>query len=206
MASQLDQTFDLVQEAQSGNAFAMELLFLRYYPRTQKVVELRLGRHLRGRVEVQDVLQETFIAAFRGFENFRMENESSLINWLSKLAEHRIVSMERHESALKREASRLVGITVDELADVIEAEDDGRAIIPLELAIRNEELHRVEDTITELSAPHREVIILRNYLGMSWAQVALEMERPSDDAARMLHAYAVKDLSRRLGDMVDAGA
>jgi DNA-directed RNA polymerase specialized sigma24 family protein len=56
----------------------------------------------------------------------------------------------------------------------------------------------LETCVAELSEELRELIILREYAGASWEEIAKETGRPSPDAARMMHGKAMLELSKLL--------
>lgn len=188
----------LVQRAQAGDQEALNLLFARYYNRVRKIVRLRMGR-LRNRMESADIVQKTFIAAVGNFDRFELRDESSLINWLAKIAERQIKGEIKRAEALKRggldQEKALHGIrtatsegtlTLDPVADVE---------LPLDAVDKDEQREILEECIGELKYEWREVIILRNYTRASWKTVAEEMGSPSVDASRMLYARALVELS-----------
>ena len=199
MSDEVTHSLDLVLKAQEGDAQALNRLFERYYERVRRIVRLRLGSKLRESVESGDILQETFIAAVRSFENFEMREEASLINWLSRLAERQIIAAADYHGAKKRDQRRNVAIT----GSIIETTNMKTALCfpddttqPLERLAANEESKIVERCLDELPAEYRELILLRNYAGASWESVAEETNRPSAAAARMMHARAMIVLGR----------
>ena len=88
----LTVSLDLVRRAQGGDDQALNKLVERYYDRVRRIVRLRLGNNLRECVDSADILQNTFIAAVQSFQAFEMREEASLINWLSRLAQHQIIA------------------------------------------------------------------------------------------------------------------
>jgi DNA-directed RNA polymerase specialized sigma24 family protein len=76
----------LVCRAQGGDRDAFEELFATYRERLAAVVRCRLGAGLRGRVEVEDVLQETFVRAFPAVARFEERHADSFFLWLSGIA------------------------------------------------------------------------------------------------------------------------
>ncbi|MEM7235185.1 MAG: sigma factor, partial [Planctomycetota bacterium] len=102
----LTLTLELVQDAQAGNREALNRLLDRYSNRVRTIIRLRLGSKLRERVDSVDILQETLIEAIQGFDRFEMRDEGSLINWLSKLAERKILNARDFHAALKRDFTR----------------------------------------------------------------------------------------------------
>ena len=86
-----DGTFDLVQRARRGDRAALDSLFERYYSRVMTIVRLRMGKGLRLHVESGDIAQNTFYEATKDIDKFEYRGEASLINWLSKIVQHKIL-------------------------------------------------------------------------------------------------------------------
>ena len=201
----LAQTFDLVRQAQNGEREALDDLFARYYERVQRVVRVRVGAGLRRRLESGDVLQRTFLKAFEIFDRFEMRDESSLMNWLATLAERQIHELVEHHGRDKRAAARERSLDAAEasaaLAGAGSVADTAR-LRPDNLAALDEHQRRLETALDELPAAQRELIVMREYLGMSWQQVAAESGRSSPDAARVACSAAMAALTikmRQLG-------
>ena len=57
---------------------------------------------------------------------------------------------------------------------------------------------QLEDAIHDLPEQYRDVILLRDYAGCSWDEIAKETGRPTESAARMVHARAMVALSKRM--------
>jgi RNA polymerase sigma-70 factor (ECF subfamily) len=190
---ELTQSFELVNRAQGGDLEAYNRLFERYYERVLHIVRMRIGRRVRGYLEAEDILQETFIAAVNSFERFEMRNESSLINWLAKLAEHKIKEAVDYHHAQKRDKRRERA-----LAHVRNAMASGTLVFdpPADVKLPLQELEDaelvgiMEECISELSEDHREVILLRLYAKGSWSWVAEQTGRPTEGAARELFRRA----------------
>lgn len=190
-------TEDLLAAAKAGKSDAREELFARYRPRVLAIARSRLGRHLRRALDSQDLVQEALVEAARDLEQFEWRGESSLIRWLARLLEHRATAQADRLTAQKRDLRREVPL-----------EDGARPIgahaavasnnDPLEQAARGEMEERVRDALDRLTERQREVILLRDYAGCSWDEVAAEMGLSSPDAARMLHVRAVAKLGELL--------
>ncbi|TDJ65836.1 MAG: sigma-70 family RNA polymerase sigma factor [Planctomycetota bacterium] len=194
-------SIELVRKAQGGDFSALDRLFERYYPRVLRIVNVRLGRELARYVESEDILQETFIAAVNAFDQFEMRDESSLIVWLSKIAENQIRRVAAHEEALKRDRyrERALRHVQDSHASgdiVYDPEDPLRG--PLEGLALEEDIATIEECLQEMSMINREVLLLRFYADATWEQVAEELELTSSVAARSRSARALTDLARRL--------
>ena len=71
---------NLVEECLAGNAVSFQLLVERYQERM-----FSLARHYtRSAVEVEDIVQETFLKAFRRLDSF--QQQASFSTWLYRIA------------------------------------------------------------------------------------------------------------------------
>lgn len=192
MKSSMQATLELVRQSQAGDREALDALFARYAPRVLKIVRLRMHAALRVRLDSVDVLQDTILAAFKGFDAFEMRDEASFINWLSRIAENTIADSVDRLHTQKRDPGREVAVDASELS--------AGPLVPLDVLVRGEEEARLAAAIASLPDEYRECIVLRNYVGASFAAIAEQSERPSEGAARMMHAQAMRRLVAALAD------
>ena len=192
-------TVELVQRAQAGDLLARDALFARYSDRVLAIARVRLGAKLRGALESTDILQEALAEAVRGFERFEMRDESGLIRWLAKLVEHRITAKASYHRAAKR-AATVVSLEQDrrEGGKTRTLEIKADSPTPSAELARREEQDAVQQALAELPERHRELILLRDYAGSSWDEIAAEVGAPSAAAARMMHARALTKLGALL--------
>ena len=199
-----DHTIDLVRAAQGGDPTALSRLLERYYPRVHRIVRIRLGDRLRQRLDSGDILQETFAAAVRMFDRFEMRDDASLINWLAKIAERQISDANDYHGAERRQSDKEVALdarsATDSDAGGLRERLAADITQPLDKLARQQEQTLIEECLDELGETHRELIVLRELAGCSWSQVAKETGRPSADAARMMHAKALLELTKRVRD------
>lgn len=198
----LTQSLDLVRSAQNGDSGALNLLFERYYERVRRVVRMRLGHKLRLEMDSGDILQETFLAAAKAFDKYEVREEAALINWLAKLAENQIIRAADYHGAQKRNQDRRMHIQSlsgsGNMSDTQSYQLPGDAPKPDDQVAGIEEEELLERCVSELDDEYRELIILREYAGASWEEIARETGRPSSDAARMMHGKAMLELSKLL--------
>ena len=194
----IDRTMDLVRRAHGGDGAALDRIIDRYYERVRRIVRLRLGSALRKRVDSSDILQEVFLEAVKRFDRFEMRDDGSLIHWMACMVESRIRDAADYFGAAKRDAGREVPLAGD--STQLDRDLTAGGLLPAESAQRQEQIARLEAAIERLSPPDRELILLRDYAGLSWERIAELTGRPTPDAARMAHAEAVKRLGRLLGE------
>ena len=75
-----DPDSSLVLLAQEGNARAFEALVIKY----QRRIARHVARYVKLASDVEDVVQETFIRAYRGLGSFR--GQSTFYTWLYRIA------------------------------------------------------------------------------------------------------------------------
>jgi len=202
----LTRSIELVNRAQAGDLDAYNRLFERYYERVLHIVRIRLGPRMRSYVEAEDILQETFIAAVNTFERFEMRNESSLVNWLAKMAEHKIKEAVDYHHAQKRDRRRdraLVHVRNAMASGSLHFDPPAQVKLPVQQVEENELKRVMEECLAELSDDHKEVIVLRLYAKGSWAWVAEQMGRPTDGAARELFRRAKIALVNKVSQRID---
>src|SRR5262245_1804364 len=102
-----EQLLDL---ARAGDGVALGQLLELYHSYLALLARLQIGRRLQGKVDADDLVQETFLEGHRSFDQFRGSTESELVSWLrqilaSKLADlmRRYLGTQRRDVRLERE-------------------------------------------------------------------------------------------------------
>ena len=198
MPEDLGVTLQLVRRAQSGDRAALQPLFERYYERVRRIARVRLGQGLRQRMDSGDIVQETFLAALGAFDHFEVRDESSLLQWLAVLLENRIRDAADWNDAARRAAGRERPLVAQGRSGTIAIDPAASGPTPADGAARDEQLAALDDALAGLPEQDRELIVLRDYVGMSWDEVAQRVGRPSADAARMAHGKVLLELAARM--------
>jgi RNA polymerase sigma-70 factor, ECF subfamily len=191
----LTSTFELVQLVHNGDRSALERLTERYYDRVRRIVRARIGSKLRQRLETTDILNEAFAKAIEIFDRFEMRDEGSLLRWLGQIAEGKVRDQVDKHKAKKRAVDREVASGGDDDGLPRHEAPDTARHRPDRVAQRNEEQERLEAALDQLKPEYREIILARDFEGLSWSDVARETGRPSEDAARMYYAKATTELT-----------
>jgi RNA polymerase sigma-70 factor, ECF subfamily len=159
----------LVLRAQSGEHSAFNTLVRKY---RHRVLELSM-RYTRNRADAEDAVQNTFIKAYWGLQNFR--GESAFYSWLHRIA---INSAKTALSLRARNAS----VFVPNNSHDDDTDDSSVALkdldTPEELALTEEIRSAVNASIEALCEEQRTAIVLRELHGLSYAQVASAMSCP----------------------------
>jgi RNA polymerase sigma-70 factor (ECF subfamily) len=159
----------LVERAQAGDKKAFGLLVEKYHRKLGRLV----GRLVRDQTEVEDVVQEAFIKAYRALHNFR--GDSAFYTWMYRIcintAKNHLISLGRKPQVLNNvemeDAENFDGVT-----NIRTMETPETALATKQIAIT------VNDTIAALQEDLRTAITLRELEGMSYEEIADIMQCP----------------------------
>jgi RNA polymerase sigma-70 factor (ECF subfamily) len=191
-------TIDLVRWTQEGRDDAREQLFERYGSRVLGVVRMRLGAKLRGKLDSMDIVQDTMADAFGRLDGFDMRDDSSLMCWLARIVENKICNRATYHGAAKRDAGDETPIDPSPGDSCAGFDLAGSLPTPSVEVGRAEEVDKVREAIAELPERYREAILLRDYTGAQWKDIAIELEVDNADAARMIYSRALSKLGEKL--------
>ena len=170
MAAQLAQESDqqLVKRVQQGDKRAFDLLVIKYQHKILAIV----GRYVKDNGEVHDVVQETFIKAYRALANFR--GDSAFYTWIYRIA---INTAKNHLVARgRRPPSR--DVDMDE-AEFYSGSDSLRDIDTPESQLMKDQLEKVvHAAIRALPEDLRTAVTLREMDGLSYEEIAEVMGCP----------------------------
>jgi RNA polymerase sigma-70 factor (ECF subfamily) len=182
---------ELLQHAKAGSPEALNLLYERCAGRLLGYIRLRLGPDLRARLESRDLLQAALLKSVKHLDGFRGEDARAFVAWLARIAEHEIRDAADHQHRQRRDAAR--ELPLDDEAPV-----PAMTRSALSRLLLDERAHRLETALDTLAADHREVILMRKFDELSFAEIGRRLGR-SEDASRMLFARAMTALTLALG-------
>ena len=147
--------------------------------------------------EAEDLVQETFIRAFRSWSDFR--GESSPSTWLYTIAARVCQRMHRRRAGQPSRVESLSRLlpSGDEVALEIPTDDDS----PLETVARHEAEEVVREAASHLDTRYRLPLALKDLLGLSTDEVAAILElKPSTVRSRVHRArlQLAREVRRRL--------
>lgn len=164
---EIDQ--QLVERVQRGDQRAFTLLVEKY----QRKLGRLLGRMIRDSAEVEDVVQESFIKAYRALPNFR--GDSAFYTWLYRIG---INTAKNHLVAMGRRPNLTSDIEVED-AENFEDGDELRTVDTPETELMGKEIAKtVNDAIEALPEELKSAISLREIEGLSYEEIANLMNCP----------------------------
>jgi len=197
MHTAAQKTRELVALAKDGDKPALNRLYTAYAERVRWMVRFRMKRELRSKLESMDLVQNTFVQAFGGLDDFTYRNEGDFVRWLSKIAENEVRGSLRGLHAQKRDIRKETPLGND-------GPSTGRAFVgtpelvatttPSAIMSRRDELAKLENAMDELKPEYREVIVLTKIEGLSYKEVSKKLGK-SNEAVRKLLSRAMAELA-----------
>jgi RNA polymerase sigma-70 factor, ECF subfamily len=171
------QPGDLLDRVRRGDERALAELFSTERDRLWRMVQARLDRRLRGRVDPDDILQEAYLDATRRIAHFANEPEMSFFLWLRLIVGQTLIDVHRrHLEAQRRDAGRDVSIAGRGSPDASSASLAGYLVAhltsPSQAAIRAEMEAQLGRAIDSLDPIDREVLVLRHFEELTNGEVA----------------------------------
>lgn len=187
-----DDAADLAA-ARAGDASAFSRLIRRHQSRLYAI----LARRCRTRQDAEDAMQNACLLAWRKLDQFR--GEARFSTWLTRIAITQAASLGRRvevrspPASLTRPDGTMAPLedpqpTPDAVADVREQTE------------RRERL--VRDAIGRLAEDHRDVVILKEFDGRSYLEIAEIIDVPVGTVRSRLHR-ARRELCELLGPLME---
>jgi RNA polymerase sigma-70 factor (ECF subfamily) len=180
----------LLARAVSGEAAAVEELIGRHLELIRQAVEFRMDRLLRSRVDPADVVQETSLRIAARLGDYLVRRPMPFHLWVRKTAQETLIDLRRkHVEAGCRAAGNEIPLPDQssfQLASRLASSDPAAS----KLVRVAEAAEIVRRAMAALDEADREVILLRNYEGLSNADAAatlgLDVSAASKRYARAL--------------------
>lgn len=187
-----DTDKELVKRVQKGDRDAFDLLFTRYQ---HKIFGL-VSRFIRDPEEIEDVVQEAFIKAYRALPRFR--GDSAFYTWLYRIA------INTAKNQLVSKSRRPPDVDVDaEDAEFMDGGESLRESENPENALARDQLQAaIDDAIRNLPDDLRSAVTLREFDGLSYEQIAEVMDCPVGTVrSRIFRAREAID--ERIGPLIN---
>ncbi len=193
-------SLDLLAKARGGDEAALNELVARYHDRLRRIVRAKLGSRLRRHMDSVDIVQGTFRTALPRLRELRPDSAAGLLQWLALIALNQIRDESDRWNAAKRDGGREVGLDAcDAAGNALVAEPAAAQVTPSIDAWHRELEQMLDEAVRELPQDQHEVVIMRDYCGEDWDEIARKLGRKNTHAARQLHQRAWIRLRQVLG-------
>lgn len=179
------------REESNGEKLAklsLEEMFEQFRPRLRTLIDLRIDRRIRARIDPSDVIQEAFADAVRRYPAYEQTGDMPPYLWLRFLTlQQLLIAHRKHLSVKARSAAielpleviRAMSIETDSVVESLLAGDSS----PSGKAVRNEELEQLRLAIEQMEPTDREILVLRHFEQMEFAEIAAVVEMSYDAVA-----------------------
>ena len=194
---------ELLTAAQSGSRDAVGELIDGYRSYLLLIANQELDSAIQGKLGASDVVQETMLTAQLAIEDFRGSTHEEMLSWLRGILLNDLLEAGRtYWGTAKRNIGREVSIDGDSRLNQPPIEIQVDQETPSTDAAGSELEAVLYAAMSRLSEEHQQVLRLRNWQQLSFADIGSEMNRTAD-AARKLWSRAVLQLQRELGDAAE---
>ena len=156
---------DLVERYQNGDPSAFDELYRRYFGRLHRFCQ----RHTRDVHEAEEIAQEAFVKALRSMD--ALTGERRFYPWMTVIAKR--LTIDRHR--------KLARVELTDQPDLGSVEPD---VDHLFAAV---DAGHVRDALAAVGPRHREVLLLREAQGLSYAEIGRELDVPITTVEALLH-------------------
>jgi len=165
---QEDNDIALVQRVQNGDKQAFNLLVQKYQYRIKHLV----SRFIKDSAEQEDIVQETFIKAYRALARFR--GDSAFYTWLYRIA----VNTSKNYLVASGRRPPAQDIDVDDMTFNRNAESLVENNSPEDILQNDQMIAAIRKAIKDLPDELKEAIQLREFDGLSYEDIAAVMHCP----------------------------
>ncbi len=166
---------DLVADAQAGDRGALSQLLRRHETRLYHVV---LGV-VRNHDDAQDATQDALIKIVQNLDKFR--GDAQFTTWITRIAVNQAISLLRKQKrrpALSLHRNGHSAADFDHAPDYADRLEQHREPAPFQRVQEQETHARLRDAVAGLEETFRVVLVLRDFDGMDYQQIAETLELP----------------------------
>lgn len=173
---------------------------IRYQTWLRILAEMELGDRLQQKTAPSDVVQNTLMEAWRGWDGFRGDTEAERVAWLRGILANQLAQVLRRfrhtqQRDVRREQSleQSLAESSARLGNLLAAPGPS----PSGEVMLSEQRLQLLETLERLPPEYRQVIVLRNLQEFSFDEIAKRMGRRSG-AVRMLWVRALAKLREQI--------
>ncbi|MCA8965301.1 MAG: sigma-70 family RNA polymerase sigma factor [Planctomycetes bacterium] len=202
MSSPPDETVILLRQWHAGDRQALEHLVARELPWIRNYVHGRLGQLLRARGDTEDYVQEAMLRVLCYGPRFATGSRRAFRRLLGRIVENSLRDQADWHGAERRALAKERPVPSDSVLHLDRPQES--VTRPSEALARKEQEAWVALALELLDPDDRQVIRLRQWEGLPFADVAARLGLP-EDTARMRFRRALPRLARKL-EQLQSGA
>lgn len=201
MNSDLDETRNLLERIRRGDTAAFDALFKKHRGRLQKAIAMRMDRRVAARLDSSDILQETYLEAFKRLPKYLRRETMPFYLWIHWIAREKVIGSHRHHlGAEKRAVQHEVPLMpVDSSAQFVSGLI-GRLPSPSQKLAKVEIAEKLRLALQQMSSDERDLILWRHFEQFSTRDMAILLDITAA-AANKRYIRALERLRKLLHDL-----
>jgi RNA polymerase sigma factor (sigma-70 family) len=176
-------TFALLEKAQSGDEEALSRLFAKHRRRLAVLIHYKLSSQARQFCDVEDLVQETHLRAFRDIGRFTYQSPGSFLRWLSSIADHAIIDRMRYQNRECRAGEEVPFRSASNPAGPEPADTK----TPSRLLGEQQAVDRLLARLDLLPEDYRQALILAKIEGLTTAEMAERLGKSREAVALVVY-------------------
>ena len=170
-----------LQKARDGSNSGLGQLLESFRPALMEMADQKLGRRLRRRMSLSDLVQDTMMTAGKQFESFDGNTSNEFKNWLRELFHSRLVDgLRRHQVAEKRRQE-----LEDDKVSVSAIADPSPS--PSTIAALHQDANILMQSLRQLPLDYQKIIHLRYLQNRTFEEISTELEMPLSTVWHRFH-------------------
>ncbi len=158
------------------------------------IASKRLNRDLWKKVAPSDIVQDAMISACRTHDRIQGAGDDQLKAWLRSIVVNKVVDVQRrYTGTVKR------GVAIERPLETNQHDLFSGDLTPSGFVSKGESVDALLTALNKLPEDRRQVILLRDFDGMEFADIGEKMGR-SGESVRALWWRAVEELRKEIGE------
>lgn len=187
MSELTDHDRELIDRVVNGDKDALAQLFSAHRDRLWRMVNFRMDPRLHGRVDADDVLQESWLSVVQRIDHFLQDASRSIFVWFRLITSQTLIDIHRrHLGTQKRNAALEFSInkgwSSESTSFSLSFHLLGHLTSPTQAALREELSQQLKTALSSMNEIDREVLALRHFEQLSNRETA-QILSISDQAA-----------------------
>lgn len=166
------ETLRLLEQVRAGDRHALDRLLTGYRTYLRTAVELRLDRTLRARLDPSDVVQEAQLEVARRIDDYLRREPMPFHLWLRQTAYQNMLRLRRQHVEADRRSVTCELPLPDGSSAAFARQLLGAGPSPSEQLCEQELARRLREAVAELPETDREILLMRNFEGLSNQEAA----------------------------------
>jgi RNA polymerase sigma-70 factor (ECF subfamily) len=164
----------VIKSAQEGNREALKFL----YEENKKKIFSLAYQYTRNAEDAEDILQDTFIKAYRSLHRFDIQDGNSFSPWLCRIGINCSIDYLRRNKKRKEK-----DFAVNNIENITSSNADSN---PENTSVQKEIREKIDQTLNKLSGQQRIIFILKHYQQLTTKEIAEYLDCSEGSVKRQL--------------------